>query len=201
MSTLPTRPEGQARGRRRRSQWRWRRRALVAVALLLAATQLAGCVEAWTRVEVPAEYKSYFVVAAKRCPGILTPELLAAQAYVESHFRPDAVSSAGAEGMMQIIPEVWLRFGTDANGDGQASPFSPADSVATAAKYDCYLARETRPYGGEPEIWLAAYNAGPGAVAKYHGIPPYPETESYCVQVVARAEEFAEQFQTPSPSA
>lgn len=174
----------------------FRRAATAAIAVGAVAT-LTGCVESLLRPTVPQQYKSYFVVAAKRCPGVLTPELLAGQAYVESRFDPDAVSKAGAEGMMQIIPEVWQRFGTDADGNGRASPFNPADSVATAAKYDCFLAGETKRYGTEPRIWLAAYNAGPGAVQKYGGVPPYPETENYVDQVVRRAEQFAEQFATP----
>lgn len=172
---------------------RLRRRA-AAGSIALVVTALTGCIDQLVQVRVPDEYKSYFVVAARRCPGVLTPQLLAAQAYVESHFNPNAVSPAGAEGMMQIIPEVWRKYGADADGSGRASPFNAADSVATAAKYDCYLAGQTRSMGPSPKLWLAAYNAGPGAVQKYRGIPPYPETENYCEQVMLRSEQFASQF-------
>ena len=57
-------------------------------------------------LSVPSAYKSYFQIAAKRCPNVLTPESLAAQASAESGFNPSAVSPAGAQGLMQIIPEV-----------------------------------------------------------------------------------------------
>lgn len=177
------------------------RRAFAMAAAPLAVAALTGCIDQLMEVRVPDDYKSYFVVAARRCPGVLTPQVLAAQAYVESHFNPDAVSPAGAQGMMQIIPEVWKRYGADADGSGRASPFNPADSVATAAKYDCFLAGETRSLGSSAKLWLAAYNAGLGAVQKYGGIPPYPETENYCDQVMRRSEQFARQFPEPSNSA
>lgn len=173
-------------------------RLMLVVAATITMVSLSGCMDRVLPVKVPDGYKSYFVVAARRCPGVLTPQLLAAQAYVESHFNPKAVSPAGAEGMMQILPEVWRKYGADADGSGRASPFNPADSVATAAKFDCYLAGETRRIGPSDRLWLAAYNAGLGAVQRYGGVPPYPETENYCEQVLRRAEEFARQFATPT---
>ncbi len=152
-------------------------------------------------VNVPDQYKSFFVVAAKRCPGVLTPQSLAGQAYVESHFNPNAKSAAGAEGMMQITPEVWRNYGTDANGDGVANPFSAADSVATAAKYDCVLdAGVSSIPGNQTELRLAAYNAGLGAVQKYRGVPPYAETKNYVDQVIKYTDEFANQLVIPSPT-
>ena len=124
-------------------------------------------------LSVPSAYKSYFQIAAKRCPSVLTPESLAAQASTESGFNPRAVSPAGAQGLMQIIPEVWAVYGTDANGDGRADPFTPADSVATSAKYNCYLSSKVNVIGGDQtELRLAAYNAGLGAVEKYDGFRP-----------------------------
>ena len=81
-----------------------------------------GCglaaVEERTTGTVPDAYRSYFAVAAQRCPSVLTPAGLAAQARVESGFDARAVSPAGAEGLMQIIPATWDRFGQDADGDG-----------------------------------------------------------------------------------
>jgi len=176
------------------------KKAVSSLALACVAGMAVSSCAQIMPVTVPDDYKSYFVVAARRCPGVLTPQLLAAQAYVESRFDPGAVSPAGAEGMMQIIPEVWRKYGADADGSGKASPFNPADSVATAAKYDCYLAGETRKYGSDPKYWLAAYNAGLGAVAKYGGVPPYPETSNYVEQVIRRAAELESQFATPTTS-
>lgn len=152
-------------------------------------------------LSVPSAYKSYFQIAAKRCPSVLTPESLAAQASTESGFNPRAVSPAGAQGLMQIIPEVWAVYGTDANGDGRADPFTPADSVATSAKYNCYLSSKVDVIGGDQtELRLAAYNAGLGAVEKYDGVPPYPETQNYIKRVAKRTEAFSDDFAPASSS-
>ena len=148
-------------------------------------------------LSVPSAYKSYFQIAAKRCPNVLTPESLAAQASAESGFNPSAVSPAGAQGLMQIIPEVWATYGTDADGDGRANPFTAADSVATSAKYNCYLSSRVHVIDGDQtELRLAAYNAGPGAVEKYDGVPPYPETQNYIKRVAKRTVAFSDDFST-----
>ncbi len=179
-----------------------RRRPAAAITVLLMTPLLLvnGCGSALT-IDVPQEYKSFFVVAARRCPGVLTPQSLAGQAYVESRFNQKAKSPAGAEGIMQIIPEVWKTYGTDANGDGVANPYSAADSIATAAKYDCVLdAGVSSIRGNQTELRLAAYNAGLGAVQKYHGVPPYPETTNYVKQVIRYTAHFAPQFVNTTPS-
>jgi soluble lytic murein transglycosylase-like protein len=166
-----------------------------AVTLVVA---VSACQPPEFAISVPDSYKSYFQVAAKRCPGVLTPEGLAAQASAESSFDPGAVSPAGAQGMMQIIPEVWSVYGTDADGDGQADPFTAADSVATSAKFSCYLSRELKPMrGDQTELRLAAYNAGLGAVQRYKGVPPYKETENYVERVASRTQAFADDFVSP----
>jgi soluble lytic murein transglycosylase-like protein len=107
---------------------------------------------------VPGAYRSFFEVAARRCPDVLTPGGLAAQARVESGFRPDAVSPPGAEGLMQVTPATWARFGRDADGDGRADPFTAADSVATAAEFNCTLHRTLADLPGDrTALRLAAY--------------------------------------------
>lgn len=173
--------------------------AAAVVAALLSVPVLAACQPTDAFIRVPAQYESYFKIAAKRCPGVLTPAGLAAQASAESSFDPAAVSHAGAQGMMQIIPEVWQQFGTDADGDGYADPFTAADSVATSAKFNCYLDRELRSLDGNREVnRLAAYNAGLAAVQRYGGVPPYPETEQYVDRVLHRTDLFTDHFATPS---
>jgi soluble lytic murein transglycosylase-like protein len=153
-------------------------------------------------VQVPAQYKSYFVVAAKRCPGVLTPQMLAGVAYVESRFQPDAESGNGAQGLMQILPSVFRQYGVDANGDGKKNVFTPADAVATSAIYYCVLSGLVKRFGGDQtSLLLAAYNAGIGAVTKYHGVPPFAETRDYITQVKLWTSRFAEQFAPPSPTA
>ncbi len=110
----------------------------------------------------------------------LDPELLEAIAAVESRGNPDAVSPAGAEGLMQLMPATAQRFGV-------ADPFDPVDNALGAARFLDYLRRwqqaRSGPATGLPEF-LAAYNAGEGAVDKYQGIPPYPETQEYVRRVL-----------------
>jgi soluble lytic murein transglycosylase-like protein len=152
-------------------------------------------------VQVPAQYKSYFEVAAKRCPGVLTPQFLAGVAYVESRFQSDAESGNGAQGLMQILPSVFRQYGVDANGDGKKDVFTPADSVATSAIYYCVLSRLVKRFSGDQtSLLLASYNAGIGSVTKYNGVPPFTETRDYITQVKLWTSRFAEQFVTPTPT-
>ncbi|MGN6250239.1 MAG: transglycosylase SLT domain-containing protein, partial [Marmoricola sp.] len=90
------------------------------------------------------------------------PALLAAVAKQESGYNPRAVSGAGAQGLMQLMP------GTAA-GLAVSNPFDPAQAVDGAAR----MLRDLSARFGSTELALAAYNAGPGAVLKYGGIPPY----------------------------
>jgi Transglycosylase SLT domain len=172
---------------------------------VLAAGFVSGCGGGGKtpaqEVVVPAAYKSYFRVASRRCPGVLTPPGMAAMAYVESRFDPQAESGNGAEGLMQILPSVFRQYGVDANGDGKRDIFTAADSVATSAIYTCVLAREVRSIPGDQvALRLAAYNAGIGAVHKYRGVPPYPETQDYIAQVKLWTARFAPQFVVATPS-
>lgn len=180
---------------------RARTRCAVLVALLLPVLAGTGCGVPGDRdgrgreVDVPSEYRGYFTVAAQRCPAVLSPGALAAQAQVESRFRPDAVSPAGAEGLMQITPATWQRYGTDADGDGRADPFTAADSVATSAKISCSYSRLVSDLPGDRvALRLAAYNAGVDAVRRYQGVPPFPETQDYIRLVRGYTAEFERQF-------
>ncbi len=95
--------------------------------------------------------------------------LLAAVAQAESGGDPSAVSSAGAQGLMQLMPAT-------ARGLGVADPFDPDQAITGAARL---LATDLDRFDGSVPLALAAYNAGPGAVTEYGGIPPYLETEHY----------------------
>jgi cell wall-associated NlpC family hydrolase len=121
----------------------------------------------------PAAYRSLFQQAGTRY-GV-SPDLLAAVAQTESAFNPRAVSSAGARGLMQIMPATARTLGVDPN--------NPAQAVDGAARL---LAQNLRSFGSTT-LALAAYNAGPGAVTRYHGVPPYAETRSYITKVLAAA--------------
>ncbi|MEU8657980.1 transglycosylase SLT domain-containing protein [Actinoplanes philippinensis] len=102
----------------------------------------------------------------------VSPKLLAAVAKVESGYNPKAVSGAGAQGMMQLMPAT-------ARGLGVDDAFDPAQAVNGAAKL---LARHLREFKSVP-LALAAYNAGGGAVHRYDGIPPFAETQAYVPKV------------------
>ena len=110
--------------------------------------------------------------AAGRAHGV-SPMLLSAVARQESGFDAKAVSSAGAQGIMQLMP------GT-AKGLGVNDPFNPTQAIDGAAR----LLKDLVTRFGTTELGLAAYNAGPGAVMKYNGIPPYAETQNYVRSVM-----------------
>lgn len=88
---------------------------------------------------------------------------------VESNYNPYAVSSKGAQGLMQLIPATARRFGVD-------DVFNPVENIQGGAKYLKYLLDL---YHNDYALALAAYNAGEGAVAKYGTVPPYKETQNY----------------------
>jgi len=100
--------------------------------------------------------------------------LLRAVAKAESGFDPDAVSSAGAQGVMQLMP------GT-ARGLGVSDPFDAEQNIMGGAKY---LSQLLRQFNGDTTLAVAAYNAGPGSVTKYGGVPPYAETQNYVQKVL-----------------
>ncbi len=94
----------------------------------------------------------------------------------ESGFRPDAVSPKGAIGLMQLMPETARELGVD--------PRNPHENAEGGAQY---LRDLLVKYEGNPDqvlLALAAYNAGPGAVERYHGVPPYRETREYILRVL-----------------
>jgi soluble lytic murein transglycosylase-like protein len=105
----------------------------------------------------------------------LPPELVRAVVAVESASRPDAVSPKGAIGLMQLMPATAKELGAD--------PKVIAQNVDAGTRYlrDLLLKYDQRMFHA-----LAAYNAGPGAVEKYHGVPPYAETHAYILKVLAQ---------------
>lgn len=120
------------------------------------------------------QYQSLFEASGAK-HGI-DPALLAAVASVESGFNPSAQSPVGAQGLMQFMPATAAEMGVDA--------FDPASAIDGAARY---LKREIGRFGSI-ELAAAAYNAGAGAVSKYGGIPPYPETQNYVKKVISAYE-------------
>jgi soluble lytic murein transglycosylase-like protein len=100
--------------------------------------------------------------------------LVRAVLMAESGGNPSAISVAGAQGLMQLMP------GTSA-GCGIADPFDPTENVECGTGY---LRSLLHRYRNNVTLAVAAYNAGPGAVDRYHGVPPYPETRAYVVRVL-----------------
>jgi hypothetical protein len=140
-------------------------------------------------VVVPQEYRALIREAAQTCPKIPV-EIFAAQIAAESTWDPRASSGAGAQGIAQFMPAVWEQYGLDANGDGERSVWDPVDAIFSAARLNCVNRTLVKKASGNRlQNTLAAYNAGYGAVLKFDGIPPYPETEAYVKKILATAKE------------
>ncbi len=105
----------------------------------------------------------------------VSPAFVLAVIAAESAGRPQAVSSAGAQGLMQLIPDTADRFGVEDSMD-------PAQNIAGGVAYLDWLMGE---FDRDPILVLAAYNAGEGAVRRNNGVPPYDETRTYVPRVLA----------------
>lgn len=105
----------------------------------------------------------------------VSPALVLAVITVESAGRPDAISGAGAQGLMQLIPDTAARFGVK-------DSLEPTQNIAGGVKYLDWLMEE---FGRDPILVLAGYNAGEGSVRKHEGVPPFAETRDYVPKVLA----------------
>ncbi|MEL6837995.1 MAG: lytic transglycosylase domain-containing protein [Pseudomonadota bacterium] len=105
----------------------------------------------------------------------ISPALVLAVISVESAGRVDAISSAGAEGLMQLMPDTASRFGV-------ADSKNPAQNIKGGVAYLNWLLDH---FGNDPVLALAGYNAGEGNVAKHEGVPPFAETRAYVPKVLA----------------
>ena len=106
------------------------------------------------------------------------PMLLASQMQQESQGRSHLVSPAGAKGLMQLMPDT-------ARSLGVRDPFNPEQSLRGGARY---LKQQLDTFEGDVKLALAAYNAGPGNVRKYGGVPPFRETRNYVREILERVE-------------
>ncbi len=121
---------------------------------------------------VPARYREPLLRSGGRWN--VSPALLAAQLMAESGFDPNAGSPAGAQGIAQFMPSAAAAYGL-------TDPFDPVAAIDAQAHLMSDLLRQF----GSPELALAAYNAGPGAVEPCNCIPPYPETQAYVTRILA----------------
>jgi soluble lytic murein transglycosylase-like protein len=101
-------------------------------------------------------------------------------AKTESNFNPKAGSPAGAQGLMQFMPATARSYGID--------PWDPAQAIDGAARY---VAGSLSQFGGDVAKAVAAYNAGPGAVQRHGGVPPFAETQNYVRLVTQRIGEMS----------
>ncbi|MCY0938722.1 bifunctional lytic transglycosylase/C40 family peptidase [Streptomyces sp. H34-S4] len=164
------------------------------------ATGAGGRAGGLAKGAVPGKYQSLVQKWGNLCPT-LTPAVLAAQLYSESGWNPGAVSPADARGIAQFIPGTWATHGIDGDGDGDRDIWDPNDAIPSAASYDCDLARYVGKVPGDPvKNMLAAYNAGPGAVKQYGGVPPYRETEGYVKTITTLAKSFEAPIGRVAPS-
>jgi soluble lytic murein transglycosylase-like protein len=123
----------------------------------------------------PTQYDAQITAAATKYG--LDPALLKGLIRQESNFDTSAQSGAGAQGLTQLMPGTAATLGV-------TDPTDPAQAIDGGAKY---LKQQLDRFGGDVSKALAAYNAGPGAVAKYGGVPPYAETQSYVTKVLGYA--------------
>jgi soluble lytic murein transglycosylase-like protein len=135
----------------------------------------------------PTQYDAQITAAAAKYG--LDPALLKGLIRQESNFDATARSGAGAQGLTQLMPGTAASLGVDAS--------DPAQAIDGGARY---LKAQLDRFGGDPSKALAAYNAGPGAVAKYGGVPPYAETQGYVQKVLGYAAQYGSAGATAAPA-
>jgi soluble lytic murein transglycosylase-like protein len=144
---------------------------VIEISLTCYACNLSSQVD-WHNTPLHLSAYSDAITAASRHYRV-DPALVRAMIHAESAFKPAAKSRAGALGLMQLMPDT-------ARDMGVADPLSPADNIHGGVRYLAWLLKKTR---GNTLLATAAYNAGPGAVERHDGIPPYEETETYVKRV------------------
>ncbi len=134
------------------------------------ASELSGAMKA-AGVTMPGDTNSMIAAAARKYN--VDPRLAAAIAQTESGGNQEAVSPAGAVGVMQLMPETAAGLGVN--------PYDKQQNIEGGVKY---LRQMMDTFGGDVQKAIAAYNAGPQAVKDYNGVPPYRETQNYVNKVL-----------------
>lgn len=154
---------------------------------------------------IPPGIERMIPIAARQCDAVTEPLLAGLMDHESMNFTPNAVSGAGAQGWAQFMPDTWATYGAqvdDETGEvtgppGSGSPNDEEDATIASAKFLCKLDESLAPgidsgkiTGDRQELMLAAYNAGPGAVEQYGGVPPYAETQQYVKIVPETAKKY-----------
>ena len=127
-----------------------------------------------------SEFDHLIVASAEKYN--LDPALLKAVVQAESNFSANAVSHAGAKGLMQLMDSTARQLGV-------VNPFNPIENIDGGARF---LSQLLQRYGGNETLALAAYNAGPGAIDYWGGTPPYQETQTYIPRILQLREQYRE---------
>lgn len=173
--------------------------AVILTALILVLSLLPGWLvnhiaTTESGEQVPAEYAEIVQRAGNICEEV-PPNLIAGIIEQESNWDQNVISSAGAVGIAQFMPQWWPSQGKRAANDGQPADINnPHDQIWSLGNDMCENFRLARTYldqgwvtGTELELALAIYNAGQGNVIRYGGVPPFVETQNYVVQVPQKA--------------
>jgi len=146
------------------------------IAIFPAAKMLEPQVDVATEFEVVPASEAYEAIIQEAAAEYdVDPALIRAVMQAESAFHPYAVSRAGAEGLMQLMPAL-------ADEMGVSDSFDPRENIMGGVRY---LKRLLDYHNGDLELALASYNAGPGNVARYGGVPPFRETRNYVKTIKA----------------
>lgn len=146
------------------------------------STALAPAVNAAEIITIPADIPTsgnkdldWIIFRSGESHGV-DPRFIHAVIWQESRYKVQAVSHAGAQGLMQLMPATAERFGCN-------NPYDEAANIQAGTKYLAWLLKR---FNGDVKLALAGYNAVEGAVDKYDGIPPYNETQNYVKKIVSR---------------
>lgn len=143
---------------------------------ILGAALLLAVLAPGLAAATAADLKKLYAPIIKQVAGRhrIDPDLVHIVIRAESNYDAFAISSAGAMGLMQLMPSTALQYGVQ-------NIFDPAQNIEGGVRY---LKDLVKLYGGQTKLVLAAYNAGQEAVRRYKGIPPYPETRSYIAGIM-----------------